>query len=137
MRGGERIGPGPTMIATRVGLLFRIARIGAALSLALTVAGMLTPVSETSEELAPDLLLHAIGFGLPALLAAFATRERRGLMTALAVIAAAALASEAAQTLVPGRTVSALDLAADAVGIAIGAALGRVAQSVLLGLARP
>lgn len=125
------------MISPRIGLLFHIARIGAALSLALTVAGTLTPATEPSEELVPDLLLHAIGFGLPALLAAFATRDRRGLMTALAVIATAALASEAAQSLVPGRIVSTLDLAADAVGIAVGAGLGRVAQSLLLGLARP
>ena len=122
------------MTRSVVDLAFRLARFGAALSLAATVAGMLVPGEDLPNHLPPDLMLHLVGFGVPALLAAFAARRGRGLAKALAIIALAGVASELAQALVPGRTVSALDLAADAVGIALGACLGWALQRLLLGL---
>jgi VanZ family protein len=115
-------------------MLLRLARLGAAVSLTATVAGMLVPGHSLPQEMPPDLLLHFLGFGVPALLASLASRGGRSLFHAIAIVALAALASEAAQWLVPGRTVSALDLAADAVGIACGVCLGRMAQLLLFGL---
>jgi len=112
----------------------RLARIGAVGTLATTVAGMLVPGSDLPENLPPDLMLHAVGFGVPALFAAFAARSGRGIASGAAVIAFAALVSEGAQALVPGRTVSALDLAANGVGIGIGASFGWVIQLGLLRL---
>ena len=112
------------------------ARIGAVVTLAITLAGMLVPGSDLPRDLPPDLLLHALGFGLPALLAAFAAGGRRGLASGAAVIACVALASEPAQALVPGRTVSGLDLAGDAVGIGIGTSLGWLIRLGLLWLFR-
>jgi VanZ family protein len=118
-------------------ILFLLARLGAAASLAVTLVGMLVPSTSLPQHLPSDLLLHAVGFGVPALLACFAARGGRSLFHAVAIVALAALASEAAQSLVPGRTVSALDLAADAVGIGCGASLGRLARLLLLELAGP
>ena len=118
-------------------MLLRLARLGAAVSLTATVAGMLVPGHSLPQEMPPDLLLHFLGFGVPAMLASLASRGGRGgwsLFHAIAIVALAALASEAAQWLVPGRTVSALDLAADAAGIACGVCLGRMAQLLLFGL---
>jgi hypothetical protein len=118
-----------------VEILFLLARVGAAVSLALTVAGMLVPAPSLPQQLPSDLLLHALGFGLPALLAAFASRGGRSLFHAVAIVTLAALAGEAAQALVPGRTPSALDLAADAVGIGCGASFGWLARLLLLEMA--
>ncbi len=115
-------------------LAFRLARFGAVLSLAATVIALLLPSSRLPEDLPPDFALHMVGFGVPALLAAFAARNGRGLLNAIAIITLVALASEAAQALVPGRTVSALDLVANALGIALGAWLGRMAQMLLLAI---
>jgi hypothetical protein len=111
--------------------LLLLARLGAAASLTLTVAGMLVPGSSLPQEMPSDLLLHAVGFGLPALFACFAAPGGRSLLAPVSIIALAAVASEAAQWLVPGRAVSALDLAADAVGIGCGASLGRLARLLL------
>jgi VanZ family protein len=116
-------------------LTFRLARFGAALSLATTVVGLLTPSSQLPEDLPPDFLLHAMGFGVPTLLAVFAARNGRGLINAVTIITLVALASEAAQALVPGRTVSALDFVADLLGIALGACLGRMAQLLVFAIA--
>ncbi|MDF2764193.1 MAG: VanZ like family [Rhodospirillales bacterium] len=116
-------------------MLLRLARLGAAVSLTATVAGMLVPGHSLPQEMPPDLLLHFLGFGVPAMFASLASRGGRSLFHAIAIVALAALVSEAAQWLVPGRTVSVLDLAADAVGIACGVCLGRMAQLLLLGLA--
>ena len=116
-------------------IFFLLARLGAAVSLAVTLVGMLVPGPSLPQQLPSDLLLHAVGFGLPALLASFAARGGRSLFHAVAIVALAALVGEAAQSLVPGRTVSALDLAADAVGIGCGASLGWIARLLLLEMA--
>jgi VanZ family protein len=116
--------------------LFRLGWFGAALSLAVTLWGMLIPAASLPD-LPSDKLLHVIGFGAPTLLAAFASRAPRGLRNALMVIALAAIAGEAAQALVPGRTVSLMDLVADAVGMGIGMWLGRTLQHLFMRLAGP
>jgi VanZ family protein len=118
-------------------LLLRLARLGAALSLAVTVVGMLTPAEDLPQNLPPDLLLHVLGFGVPSLLAALAARSGRALRVDLAIVVFAAVAAEIAQAWVPGRSVSALDLVADAVGIAAGTCLGRLAHALLLGAMAP
>ena len=51
------------------------------------------------------------------------------------MILLAAVAGEAAQAFVPGRTVSLLDLAANAAGIALGLWLGRTLQRFFVRLA--
>ena len=114
--------------------LFHLARLGAALSLALTFWGLLIPAASLPD-LPPDKLLHVVGFGAPAFFAAFASRGPRSLRNAFLIIAAAAVAGEAAQAFVPGRTVSLADLAADGVGIALGLWLGRRLQRVFVRLA--
>lgn len=115
-------------------LAIRLARYGAVLLLTVTVIGVLLPGSDLPENLPPDYLLHATGFGAPALLAAFAARSRRSVVGAAVVIAIVALASESAQAIVPGRTVSAHDLGANAVGIAIGSSIGWLVHMALFGL---
>ena len=121
------------MIDGALELLLRLARLGAAFTLAVTVTGMLIPARYLPQDLPPDLVLHSAGFALPSLLAAFAARSGRALCLDLAIIAIAAVAAEIAQEWVPGRSVSAIDLAADAVGIAAAACLGRVAHALLFG----
>ncbi len=109
-----------------------LARLGAVAMLATTVAAMLIPGPYLPRHLPPGLLLHAIGFGAPALLAAFASRSTRENAGSAATIVAVALATEIAQALVPGRSVSGVDLAANAIGIGIGAPLGWVIHLGLL-----
>ncbi|HXV22792.1 MAG TPA: VanZ family protein [Alphaproteobacteria bacterium] len=116
-------------------LAVRFARFGAVLSLAATVTAMLVPGQDLPEDLPPDLALHAVGFGVPALLAVFAARKGHGPLIAVTLIAVAAVASEVAQALVPGRTVSALDIGADLLGIALGALFGRMLRLLLLAIA--
>lgn len=67
-----------------------------------------------------DKLVH---FAMFALLAWLAPRSR----LAWGALAAYAIATEAAQALVPGRSPDAWDLLADALGILVGAALPRPA----------
>jgi VanZ family protein len=123
------------MTSSLLELSFKLARIGAALSLAVTVAGTLTPAEDLPPGLPPDVMLHIVGFGVPTLLAAISSRRGRGFLRAVAIIALAAVASELAQVLIPGRTVSVLDLAANLVGMALGAALGWALQRLFLSLA--
>ena len=82
----------------------------------------------------PDYYLHGIGFGVPALLAAFAARNRRNVIAVAITIILIALASELAQYFVPGRTVSAHDLAANAIGVAAGVTMGLLIYGLLSGL---
>jgi hypothetical protein len=110
----------------------KLARVGSAVSLAITVAGTLLPGEDLPQDLPPDLMLHFGGFGVPALLGAFAARSGRGLAATLVIFVFAGAASELAQTFIPGRTVSALDFAANAVGILLGACLGWGLQRLLL-----
>ena len=114
-------------------LVSKLASAGSAVSLAITVAGTLLPGEDLPQDLPPDLMLHFVGFGVPALLGAFAARSGRGLAAALAIIVFAGAASELAQAFIPGRTVSFLDFAANAVGILMGAGLGWGLQRLLLG----
>ena len=123
------------MTSSLLELSFKLARIGAALSLAVTVAGTLTPAEDLPPGLPADMLLHIVGFGVPTLLAAFSSRRGRGLLRAVAIIALAAVASELAQAFIPGRTVSVFDLAANLAGMALGAAIGWALQRLFLGLA--
>ena len=104
------------------------------LTLAITVIGVLLPGPDLPEHLPPDYLLHGFGFGVPALLAAFAARNRRNVGTVAVAIALIALASELAQHFVPGRTVSAHDMAANAIGIAIGSTIGLLTYNLVAGL---
>ena len=115
-------------------LAVRLARYGAVLSLTVTVIGVLLPGAALPRDLPPDTLLHAAGFGVPALLAAFAARSGRSLLNAGVAIALVATASEFAQAFVPDRIVSVHDLASNAVGIAIGCGIGWLAQMALFGL---
>jgi VanZ like family len=115
----------------------RLARWAAILSLTITVIGVLLPASDLPENLPPDYYLHGIGFGVPALLAAFAAQNRRNVTAVAITIMLIALASELAQYFVPGRDVSAHDMAANAIGVAIGSTVGLAIFSVLQGLLRP
>jgi peptidoglycan/LPS O-acetylase OafA/YrhL len=115
-------------------LAVRCARFGAVLSLTITVIGVLLPGYDLPKHLPPDYLLHGFGFGAPALFAAFAARNRRNVSAWAVAIAVIALASELAQYFVPDRTVSAHDLAANVIGIAIGSTIGLLLYSVLAGL---
>jgi VanZ family protein len=112
--------------------LFLLARLGAAAALTLSVAGTLAPGSSLPQLLPSDLLLHAIGFGVPTMLACFAAGGRAGRIEAIALIAIAGFIGELAQGFVPGRTVSGTDLVANGVGIGCGAWLGWLARTVLL-----
>jgi uncharacterized membrane protein YoaK (UPF0700 family) len=116
-------------------LALRVAPWAALLSLAITVIGVLLPGSDLPENLPPDYYLHGIGFGVPALLAAFAARNRRNVTTVVISILLVALASELAQYFVPGRDLSAHDMAANAVGVLAGSTMGSLIHSVLSGLA--
>jgi VanZ family protein len=111
--------------------LFGIVRFAAAAALTLSVAGMLAPVDSLPQLLPSDLLLHAVGFGAPAILACFAATSRSGRVEAIALIAAAGCIAELSQAMVPGRTVSALDLMANLVGIGCGAWLGWLSRAAL------
>ena len=71
---------------------------------------------------------------MPALLAAFAARNRRNVIAVAITIILIALASELAQYFVPGRTVSAHDLAANAIGVAAGVTMGLLIYGLLSGL---
>ena len=118
-------------------LAVRLARWAAILSLAITVIGVLLPGSDLPENLPPDYYLHGIGFGVPALLAAFAARNRRNVSAVAITIILIALASELAQYFVPGRDVSAHDMAANAIGVVAGSTLGLLIHSLLSGLLAP
>ena len=118
------------MSAKALEILFGIVRFGAAAALALSLAGMLAPGASLPELLPSDVILHALGFGVPTMLACFAAIE------AIALIALAGCVGELAQGLVPSRTVSALDLVANLVGIGCGAWLGRLARAAVLEMAR-
>jgi hypothetical protein len=111
--------------------LFFLARLGAAAALTLFLAGMLAPVTSLPPLLPSDLLLHAVGSGAPTILACFAATSRAGRVEAVALIAVAGLIAELAQGMVPCRTVSALDLMANAVGIGCGAWLGWLSRAAL------
>jgi len=115
-------------------LAVRLARWAAILSLTVTVIGVLLPGEDLPGNLPPDYYLHAIGFGVPALCAAFAARNRRSAIAAATAIALVALASELAQYFVPGRTVSAHDMAANLFGIAAGSTIGLATYSILSGV---
>jgi VanZ family protein len=70
---------------------------------------------------------------VPALFAAFAARNRWNVTAAAITIALVALASELAQYFVPGRTVSAHDMAANLIGVAAGSMIGFPINIVLSG----
>src|SRR5437867_752889 len=94
---------GPVVTRRLFELGVQVARFGATLSLAITVVGVLLPGPDLPEHLPPDYLLHGFGFGAPALLAAFAARNRRNVSAAAIAIVLIALASELGQYFVPGR----------------------------------
>jgi VanZ family protein len=100
-------------------------------SLTITVIGVLLPGEDLPGDLPPDYYLHIAGFGVPALFAAFSGRNRWNVTAAAITIALIALASELAQHFVPGRTVSAHDIAANVIGVAGGSMLGLLINSVL------
>jgi hypothetical protein len=124
------------MSAKALEILFGIVRFGAAAALALSLAGMLAPGASLPELLPSDVILHAVGFGVPTMLACFAAGRREVSIEAIALIALAGCVGELAQGLVPSRTVSALDLVANLVGIGCGAWLGRLARAAVLEMAR-
>jgi len=112
----------------------RAASWAAILLLILTVIGVLLPKSDLPPNLPPDYLLHGFGFGGPALLAAFAARNRRNASAAAITITLVALASELAQYFVPGRDVSMHDMAANVIGIAAGSSICVLVYSIFTGL---
>ncbi|HVG82731.1 MAG TPA: hypothetical protein VNB28_10660 [Methylomirabilota bacterium] len=124
------------MSAKALEILFGMVRVGAAAALALSLAGMLAPAASLPRQLPPDLILHAVGFGVPTMLACFAAARRELRIEAIVLIAAAGCVGELAQGLVPSRTVSALDLLANVVGIGCGAWLGWMGRAALLEMAR-
>ena len=120
-------------ISRRTAERLRLAALtGSLVSLMVVIIGLLTPAEDLPRNMPSDLLLHAVGFGVPTLMAAFASWTRRGLVLATLAIAAVALFTELAQFIVPGRDASVHDGVADAIGIAIGCSIGKLLQGLLL-----
>ena len=72
-----------------------------------------------------DKLLHLVTYGIFAVLAHRAIREKRRFSAALSSICAYSGLLELAQSYVPGRVMSGHDLAANMLGVATGAAAAR------------
>jgi len=71
-----------------------------------------------------DKELHALSFAFLTILSFVAFRRPMALLLALGCVLAVGLASEALQSLVPGRTGSLEDVAANLIGMAIGIVIG-------------
>jgi len=110
---------------------YRLAGGLAAISLVVTVIGTLLPGQDLPPDLPPDTFLHAMGFGIPTLLTAFAVSTRRRMLALVLAIAAVAVSTELLQEFVPDRDASLHDVAANAFGIVVGCVLGRLARARL------
>jgi len=104
--------------------LYRLAGGLAAISLVVTVIGTLLPGQDLPPDLPPDTFLHAMGFGIPTLLTAFAVSTRRRMLALVLAIAVVAVSTELLQNFVPDRDASLHDVAANAFGIVVGCVLG-------------
>jgi VanZ family protein len=71
-----------------------------------------------------DKGLHALSFAFLTILSFVAFRRTTALLAALGCVLVVGLASEALQSLVPGRTGSLEDVAANLIGMAIGIVVG-------------
>ncbi|HYE01533.1 MAG TPA: VanZ family protein [Alphaproteobacteria bacterium] len=105
--------PTPLRIAAGAALVIATAAIAAA---------SLTPSLAPPGEFGIDKLLHALGFAGLAVLATAAFRGRGTHLFAYALLLAVGAGIEVAQSWVPGRQGSLLDLLADGAGLLLGAA---------------